>query len=89
MARRFQSLKGDEVWRWADRERADMSIYRTVTERVFQDYFEPAGVSAKWLNHRRIVQQSDYWQTGENLWVELITDALDDLVPRGVEQQRF
>ena len=81
------------MWRWADRERADMSVYRTVTERVFQDYFEPAGVSEKWLTHLRImVQQSDYWQTGENLWVEqsgIITDARDNLGPRGVEQQRF
>ena len=42
------------MWRWADRERADMSVYRTVTERAFQDYFEPAGVSEKWLNHLRI-----------------------------------
>jgi len=42
------------VWRWADRERADMSVYRTVIERVFQDYFQPAGVPEKWLNHLRI-----------------------------------
>ena len=44
-----------------------MSVYRTVTERVFQDYFEPAGVSAKWLNHLRImVQQADDWPTGSS-----------------------
>ena len=49
--------------------------------------------SERWLNHLRImVQPSDYWQTGENLWVEqsgIITDARDNLGPRGVEQQRF
>ena len=73
-----------EVWRWADRDRADVNVDRTVTERLFQDYFEPAGVSEKWLNHLRImVQQSDYWQTGENLWADksgIITDPLDNLV---------
>ena len=82
-----------EVWRWADRDRADVSVNRTVTERLFQDYFEPAGVSEKWLNHLRIrVQQSDYWQTGENLWADksgIITDPVDNLVPRGTETQRY
>ena len=75
-----------EAWRWADRHRADVRVDRTVTERLFQDYFEPAGVSEKWLNHLRImVQQSDYWQTGEDLWADksgIITDPLDNLVLR-------
>ena len=70
-----------------------MRIDRTVTERVFQDYFEPAGVSEKWRNHLRImVQHSDYWQTGQDLWEDksgIITDVLDNLVPRGAEQQKF
>ena len=82
-----------EVWRWADRHRADVRVDRTVTERLFQDYFEPAGVSEKWLNHLRImVQQSDYWQTGEDLWADksgIITDPLDNLVPQGTESQRY
>jgi hypothetical protein len=82
-----------EAWRWADRHRADVRVDRTVTERLFQDYFEPAGVSEKWLNHLRImVQQSDYWQTGEDLWADksgIITDPLDNLVPQGTESQRY
>jgi hypothetical protein len=52
-----------------------------------------AGVSESWLNRvRMMVQHSDYWQTGENLWEDksgIITDPLDNLVPRGVERQRF
>jgi hypothetical protein len=68
-------------------------VDRAVTERVFEDYYEPAGVSEPWLNHLRVrVQLSDYWQTGENLWQNksgILTDVLDNLVPRGVESQRF
>lgn len=82
-----------EVWLWADRNRADVRVNRAVTERLFQDYYEAAGVSGPWLNRvRTMIQYSDYWQTGENLWADksgIITDVLANLVPRGVEQQRF
>lgn len=82
-----------EVWHWADSKRKEARVNRAVTERLFQDYYLPAGVSEKWLGHlRMMVQHSDYWQTGENLWDDnsgIITDALDNLVARGVEQRRF
>ena len=82
-----------EVWHWADTKRKEARVNRTLTERLFQDYYLPAGVSETWLGHLRImVQHSDYWQTGENLWEDksgIITDPLDNLVPRDVMQQRF
>ena len=60
---------------------------------VLEQYFPEAGVSEGWLNRLRVViQHSDYWQTGENLWEEksgVITDPLDNHVARGTEQQRF
>ena len=78
---------------WTDRNGAYARVDRTITERLFQDYYEPAGVSERWLNHLRTrVQQSDYWQTGENLWQDksgIMTDVLDNLVPRRTEQPRF
>jgi hypothetical protein len=82
-----------EVWYWADREHVDARVDRATTERFFQDYFLSSGVSENWLNHLRImVQHSDYWQTGENLWNDksgIITDPLDNLVPRNTETQRY
>ncbi len=82
-----------EVWHWADKSRNEARVDRVVTERLFQDYYLPAGVSEKWLGHLRImIQHSDYWQTGENLWEDnsgIITDPLENLVPRDVMQQRF
>jgi len=82
-----------EVWHWADSKRKEARVNRTLTERLFQDYYLPAGVSENWLGHLRImIQHSDYWQTGQNLWEDksgIITDPLDNLVSRGSESQRF
>lgn len=76
-----------EVWRWADKERSNIKTNRAATERLFQDYFETAGVSESWLNRLRImVQLSDFWQTGENLWSDksgIITSPLGNHVPQG------
>jgi hypothetical protein len=39
------------------------------TERVIKDYFEPAGVSKRWLKKVRAkIKSGDYWQTGRDLW---------------------
>ena len=82
-----------EVSRWDDRRRTEESVNRTVTARLLEDYFPQAGVPEAWLNRlRMMIQHSDYWQTGENLWEDksgIITDPLDNHVPRGTEQQRF
>jgi hypothetical protein len=68
-------------------------VDRAVTRRVFEQYFPEAGVSEGWLNRLRVlIQHSDYWQTGEDLWEDksgIITDPLDNHAPRGTEQQRF
>ena len=38
------------------------------TDRVFDDYFAPAGVSKKWIARvRRLITDNDYWQTGRDL----------------------
>ena len=82
-----------EVSRWDARRRTDVSVNRTVTARLLEDYFPQAGVPEAWLNRLRMMtQHSDYWQTGQNLWEDesgIITDPLGNHVPRGTEQQRF
>jgi len=82
-----------EVSRWADKEGNERAINRDATERIFQDYFLPASVSAKWLNQLRpIIQHSDYWQTGEHLWKDksgIITHPIENLQARGTERQKY
>ena len=66
---------------------------RAESEMLFQDYFRAAGVSEAWLSQLRIrVQHANCWQTGENLWKDksgIITDPIDNLEPRGSEEQRY
>jgi hypothetical protein len=82
-----------EVSEWADKERKQRTIDRDATERMFQEYFLPAGVSPKWLNQLRpMIQHSDYWQTGENLWKDksgIITKPIENLQARGTERQKY
>ena len=60
---------------------------------MLEDYYVPAGVSETWLNQLRImIQHSDYWQTGQNLWESnswIITDPIDNLVPRRTERLKY
>ena len=45
-----------------------VTVERELTERLFNDYFLPAGVSEKWLNRLRgLIKSQDYFQTGEDL----------------------
>jgi hypothetical protein len=82
-----------EVSEWADTYREQLTTNRDATERVFQEYFLPAGVSAKWLNQLRpMIQHSDYWQTGENLWKDksgIFTHPIENLQARGTERQKY
>jgi ATP-dependent protease ClpP protease subunit len=82
-----------EVSRGRTRDRAKGIVDRAITERVFEDYFSAAGVSETWLNQLRVmVQHSDYWQTGQNLWESksgIITDPIDNHVPRRTERLRY
>jgi hypothetical protein len=63
-----------------------VTIERELTERLFSDYFVPAGVSEKWLDHLRgLIKNQDYFQTGEDLVKDeshIITNPLDNVVPR-------
>ena len=82
-----------EASRWNNWYRTKLAVNRTLTARLFEDYFPEAGVAEAWLNRlRMMVQHADYWQTGENLWEDksgILTDPLDNHVARGTEQQRF
>ena len=82
-----------EVSRGRTKDRAKGIVDRAITERIFQDYFLAAGVSETWLNQLRVmVQHSDYWQTGQNLWESksgIITDPIDNHVPRRTERLRY
>ena len=82
-----------EVSRGRTKDRAKGIVDRAITERIFQDYFSSAGVSETWLNQLRVmVQHSDYWQTGQNLWENksgIITDPIDNHVPRRTERLRY
>jgi hypothetical protein len=95
--RRFGALTSSwcfhEIGRWAGKERKQLTTDRTLTERIFQEYYLPAGVSATWLARLRpIIQHSDYWQTGQNLWEDksgIITDPIGNLHARGTERQIY
>ena len=82
-----------EVSERKNNEGSKLTANRSATERLFQDYFLPAGVSEVWLNRLRlIVQHADYWQTGQNLVDDksgVITHPIDNLEPNGTEQQRY
>ena len=82
-----------EVTRRSASDKSKRGVDRAGTERLFQEYFETAGVSEPWLNQLRImVQHSDYWQTGENLWESksgIITDPIDNHVPRRTERLKY
>jgi len=82
-----------EVGRWTDPERTILTTDREKTERVIQDYFLPAGVSETWLRRLRpLIQHSDYWQTGQNLWEDksgIITHPIGNLAPRSTERRIY
>jgi hypothetical protein len=82
-----------EVTRSAEAHRTRAQVDRTRTERLFEDHYIPAGVSDAWLNEvRMMIQHADYWQTGQNLWESksgIITDPIDNLVPRRTERLKF
>ena len=71
-----------------------VTVSNEVTERVFNDYYIPAGVSKRWLDRvRGLIKNQDYFQTGEDLVKDeshIITDPLDNVVPRDeVEGKRI
>ena len=82
-----------EVGRWIDPQRRNLTTDREKTERVFQEYFLPAGVSEAWLKRLRpLIQHSDYWQTGQNLWEDksgVITHPIGNLTPRSTERRIY
>ena len=52
------------------------------TDRVFDDYFAPAGVLKKWIARvRRLITDNNYWQTGRDLWESksgIITNPIEN-----------
>jgi hypothetical protein len=82
-----------EVGRWMDEEGKRLTTNRALTERVFEDYYLPAGVSEDWLKRLRpLIQHADYWQTGQNLWDDksgIITHPIGNLSPRGTERRIY
>src|SRR5262245_781779 len=82
-----------EVTRRGAIDRTKKRVDRARTERVFVDYYLKAGVSEAWLNELRImVQNSNYWQTGQNLWESksgIITDPIDNHLPRATERLKY
>lgn len=82
-----------EVTRRGALDRTKKRVDRTRTERIFADYYLKAGVSEAWLNQLRImVQHSNYWQTGQNLWESksgIITDPIDNHLPRATERLKY
>lgn len=80
-----------EVGRWIGEMGKQLTTDRALTERVFEDYYLPSGVSKDWLERMRpLIQHADYWQTGQNLWEDksgIITHPIDNLTPRGTERR--
>jgi hypothetical protein len=55
--------------------------------------FVAAGASVAWVNRLRLlIQNTDYWQTVQNLWDDksgIITDPIDNLVPSRTERKKY
>jgi hypothetical protein len=93
--RRYGALAS--IWLFhevGEREKSrPLTTNRVTTERMFQDYFLAAGVSEAWLNRLRpLIQNADYWQTGQNLWDDksgIFTHKIDNLDPRYTERQKY
>ena len=76
------------------RDADKVTVLTEETERLFNDYYVPAGVSKKWLERLRgIIKDEDYFQTGEDLVKDeshIITHTLDNVVARDdVEGKRI
>jgi hypothetical protein len=83
-----------EVGKWTNQSgHRSYTVDRTMSDRIFQDYYLPAGVSEAWLKRLYLfIPHSDYWQTGQNLWEDksgIITHPIDNLVPRGTERPKY
>ena len=71
-----------------------VTVSGELTERLFNDYYVPAGASKKWLDRvRGVIKNQDFFQTGEDLVKDeshIITHPLDNVVPRDeVEGERI
>ena len=50
------------------RQPEKVTVSGELTERLFNDYYVPAGVSKKWLDRvRGLIKNQDLFQTGEDL----------------------
>ena len=82
-----------EVGLWTDPARRNLTTDREKTERVLQDYVLPVGVSETSLKRLRpLIQHSDYWQTGQNLWEDksgIISHPIENLAPRSTERRIY
>ena len=87
----YQFMALHEVGGWIGERPNSGQPSPPLTERMLQDYFLAAGVSEEWLSRLRpLIQHSDYWQTGHNIWEEksgIITHPIDNLTPRGTERR--
>jgi hypothetical protein len=77
---------------WRPATRGGLDAVETITtspestERFITRYFEPAGVSRKWLKRMRriIFNNGGYWQTGRDLWNSrsgIIIEPIADIEP--------
>ena len=90
----FHEAAGPQEIEAMGRDADKVTVSRELTERLFNDYYVPAGVSKKWLDRLRgLIKNQDYFQTGEDLVKDeshIITDPLDNVVPRDeVEGKRI
>lgn len=90
----FHEAAGPREIEAMGRDADKVAVSRELTERLFNDYYVPAGVSKKWLNRLRgLIKDQDYFQTGEDLVKDeshIITNPLDNVIPRDeVEGKRI
>lgn len=70
-------------------KKGDVIIDREETLRIYRRYFVPAGVSVAWLNNiLGMINQSDFWQTGQDLVREntgIVTQIIGNQQARNVK----
>ena len=98
--RRYAALTS--VWAfhqssWQDRDRIDRdAVVRrsdmAETDKKLKEYYEPAGVSKRWLKRLRShILFGEWWQTGRDLWEEksgIITEVLSNSYPNAGEERQ-
>lgn len=70
-----------------------LRVSHAATDFMYQNYFEPAGVSKAWLRNVRVrIKNAGWWQTGRDLWESksgIMTNTIGNFSPQGPDKRFF